>query len=368
MRGHVRARHIPVVETTVTEERSLEGLGATWRGLEAETPDLSFFRSWSWVGCLAEERFPHPVVLKGWRDGRLVGLALFNRRDGALHLGESGDPALDAPFVEHNGPLAMDGDVSLALLRSAAASKGIRRLVLSGISQELLAGAPGVALRHQRREAPHADLAAVREAGGDPLTLLSANARQQIRRSARRYGAPVLRRAEDAAEALAMLEEMTELHQRSWTARGKPGAFAQPFMRRFHAALVRRGMERDEVDLLRAEGSGGQAGILYNFRLRGRVSAYQSGLDLAGAGSQGKPGLTCHSMAIGRAAAMGDDIYDFLAGPDRYKRTLAQGSATLHWAEMVRRHSLLGLAARARDFGRRHGLGRQPAVPDPTEA
>ena len=112
MRGHVRARHIPVVETTVTEERSLEGLGATWRGLEAETPDLSFFRSWTWVGCLAEERFPHPVVLKGWRDGRLVGLALFNRRDGALHLGESGDPAL-------NFEIGRDGKVSIVHVGTA---------------------------------------------------------------------------------------------------------------------------------------------------------------------------------------------------------------------------------------------------------
>lgn len=348
---------MPLVEMTITEERSLEGLGTAWRGLEAEVTDLSFFRSWSWVGCLAEERFPDPVVLKAWRDGRLVGLALLNRRGGRLHLGESGDAALDAPFVEHNGPLALDREVQRALLRAAAGLRGVRRLVLSGVSTALLAEAPGVALRWQERQAPHADLLAVRAAGGDPLALLSANARQQIRRSARRYGAPLLRRAENADEALAMLGEMMELHQRSWIARGKPGAFAHPFMRRFHAMLVGRGMERGEVDLLRIEGRGGCVGILYNFRLRGRVSAYQSGLDLAGAGPQGKPGLTCHTLAIARAAAAGETIYDFLGGPDRYKLTLAQGSEALHWAEMVRRNSLLGLAVRARDSWWRHGVG-----------
>jgi CelD/BcsL family acetyltransferase involved in cellulose biosynthesis len=348
---------MPLVEIAVTEERSLEGLGAVWRGLEAETPDLSFFRSWSWVGCLAEERFPDPVVLKAWQDGRLVGLALFNQRRGRLHLGESGDAALDAPFVEHNGPLAIDREVERVLLHAAAGLRGVRRLILSGVSTALLAEAPGVALRQQERQAPFADLAAVRAAGGDPLALLSANARQQIRRSARRYGAPALRRAEDVGEALAMLGEMMALHQLSWNARGKPGAFAHPFMRRFHEALVRRAMERDEVDLQRIEGSGGCVGILYNFRLRDRVSAYQSGLDLAGAGPQGKPGLTCHSMAIVRAAAAGEAVYDFLGGPDRYKLTLAQGSAPLHWAEMVGRNSLPGFAARARDFWRRHGVG-----------
>ncbi|MDB5378331.1 MAG: hypothetical protein JWR00_2777 [Rubritepida sp.] len=348
---------MPLVEIAVTKEESLDGLGAEWRGLEAVVPDLSFFRSWSWVGCLAQERFPDPVVLKAWRGAGLVGLALFNRRGDRLHLGESGDAALDAPFVEHNGPLALDRDVERALMRAAAGLRGVRRLVLSGVSAPLLAEVPGVALQYQERQAPYADLAAVRASGGDPLALLSANARQQIRRSARRYGAPVLRRAEHADEALAMLGDMMELHQQSWNARGKPGAFAHPFMRRFHETLVRRGMGRDEVDLLRVEGSGGCVGILYNFRLRGRVCAYQSGLDLAGAGPQGKPGLTCHSLAIARAAAAGEAVYDFLGGPDRYKLTLAQGSAPLHWAEMVGRHSVLGLAARTRDFWRRHGVG-----------
>lgn len=347
---------MPLVEMTVTEERSLEGLGAAWRGLEAEATDLSFFRSWSWVGCLAQERFPDPVVLKAWRGGRLVGLALFNRRGARLHLGEGGDAVLDAPFVEHNGPLALDREAGRALLHAAAGLRGVGRLVLSGIPTSLLAEAPGVALRRQERQAPFADLAAVRAAGGDPLALLSANARQQIRRSARRYGTPVLRRAEHAEAALAMLREMTELHQRSWIARGKPGAFAHAFMRRFHEELVRRAAPRGEVDLLRVEGSGGCVGILYNFRLRGRVSAYQSGLDLAGAGPLGKPGLTCHVMAIAQAAAAGDAVYDFLGGEDRYKLTLAQGSEPLHWAEMVGRHSLLGLGVRARDVLRSHGV------------
>ena len=49
-----------------------------------------------------------------------------------------------------------------------------------------------------------------------------------------------------------------------------------------------------------------------------------------------------------RARAAGDRIYDFLAGDDRYKRSLATGTETLAWAKAARPRSLLGLAARAR--------------------
>jgi CelD/BcsL family acetyltransferase involved in cellulose biosynthesis len=344
------------VDIVVTQHHGLEGLGTIWQELEMQVPQLSFFRSWSWVGCLAEERFPDPVVLQAHQGENLVGLALFNRRRGRLCLGESGDAVLDAPFVEHNGPLTLGiAGLDGMLMRAAAATRGTRRLVVGGVPATLLADVPGIALRRQERLAPYIRLDEVRAAGGDPLALLSGNARYQIRRSAKHYGRPVLRRAETEAEALATLDEMIELHQRSWLARGKPGAFAHPFQRRFHEALVRRAVARDEVDLLCVESDRGLVGILYNFRLRGRITAYQSGLDLAGAGPHGKPGLTCHAMAIARAVATGESVYDFLGGADRYKLTLSQHSEPLFWAEMVPRRSLLGVAARLRNLARRHG-------------
>ena len=75
-------------------------LGPRWQALEREA-DGSFFQGWTWVGCLAAQRFPDPVLLAAESGGREVGLALFNRtRDRfgrtTLWLGESGDPALDA--------------------------------------------------------------------------------------------------------------------------------------------------------------------------------------------------------------------------------------------------------------------------------
>jgi len=320
-------------------------LGRLWRQLEPEVPGHGFFQSWSWVGCLAEERYPDPVLLRAEQDGRLLGLALFNRRGGQLCLGESGDPGLDAPFIEHNAPLAPPA-IGAALLRAAWGVRGARRLVLSGVPAEAMEAAGGTAWRAQRRDAPFADLVALRARGEGALGLCSANARQQIRRSDRFYAARGELTLTCLADPLAGFAAMLPLHARSWAARGKPGAFATPWMRRFHNDLITAAHPRGEVEMLHITAGGADVGYLYNFRHGGRVHAYQSGFDLAGAGRHGKPGLTSHRLAIERALAEGDSVYDFLAGADRYKLSLSQGSQPLWWVELVRPWSWRGVAAR----------------------
>lgn len=329
---------------------SFATLGAEWRALEAELPQASFFQSWSWVGCLAGERFPDPVLLRAEAGGRTRGLALFNRAGGRLCLTESGDAALDAPFVEHNAPLAHP-DAMAPLLRAAWGVPGARRLVLGGVAPAVLAAAGGVAWRRQERMAPFLDLAAIRRAGGDALSACSANTRQQIQRSHRAYAARGPLRAEvaaTAAEALAFFDGMLPLHEATWQARGKPGAFATPFLQRFHRALIAEATPRGEVRMTRVRAGDAVVGVLYNLRRGGRVLAYQSGLDHAGAGRHQKPGLTSHALAIGHALAAGEAVYDFLGGADRYKLSLASDSAPLWWAELVRPWSWRGVVARLR--------------------
>lgn len=336
---------------SVTEApvQSFAALGETWRTLEpAAAP--SFFQSWTWVGCLAEERFPDPVLLCAERDGRLAGLALFNRRRGRLHLAESGDPERDRPFTEHNGPLATDPEAAAALLRAAWCRSGTHRLVLGGVPPSLLAAAGGVPVRRQAREAPFLDLEVLRDGGGEVLAALSANTRYQIRRSNRLYeaGGRLALAAAEAATLGSWFDELTALHDASWARRGQPGAFATPFLRRFHQALMRRALARGELDLLRVTGGAGLVGLLYNFRHRGRVLAYQSGLADPAGQAHARPGLTCHALAIAQALARGDQAYDFLAGGQRYKLSLADGRQTLLWTELARPWSPAALAARLR--------------------
>ena len=382
----------------------LDALGPRWRELEARA-DGSFFQGWTWVGCLAERRFPDPVLLEAREDGRTVGLALFNRRRGplgaeSLWLGESGDPALDAVFIEYNGPLLERGREGLtracldAALHAPAANRhpgpapgrvpgegaervpgglrhgpwhGLRRrlwgrrVVLGGVGDGVFDAAHAVGVVRKRRysrPAPCVDL----RAPGSFLDGLSRNTRYQLRRSARHYearGRLRVHRAGTAEEALAYLDALRVLHQAAWRARGQPGVLGCEQALSFHRALVARGVDRGEVDLLRVTAGEAVLGYLYNFRHRGRVLSYQSGFDYAGAGPHQKPGLTCHHLAIEMYRAQGAAVYDFLAGPDRYKLSLSGPGATLHWVDLMPRRSVLGLAARVRER-LDHGATRKP--------
>lgn len=319
-----------MITPLVSPVRDWDRLGRTWRALEGRV-DLSFFQSWSWVGCLASERYDDPWVVEARAKEETVGLALFNRHTGwhgsrfALH--ESGDPAFDTPFIEHNGFV---GPHAREAFGAVLGGLWPRRLRLSGVDGATLAAArkaaPWVHLR-QSRDAPFADLTR------DFLAGRSANTRQQLRRSDRAYGRVAVERASSIAQAHAHLDEMALLHQASWRARGQAGSFAAPFFDRFHRALIEEALPRGEIDLLRVVAEGHTIGVLYNFRFRGRALAYQSGFDYGAADGPRKPGLTCHHAAIGLSAAAGLHTYDFLAGDARYKRSLSDGSVRLHWAE-----------------------------------
>lgn len=334
----------PSARIALLPVRDLAAVEAAWRTLEQDA-DPSFFQSWTWVGCRAETRFPDPLLLHAERAGRTVGLALLNRRNGRLWLTESGEAAHDAIYVEHNGVLlARDAADLLPACLGALLAAG-RRLHLSGVDAAHLAAArqQGVVRVRQESAAPFVDLAALPATPEAYLASRSANTRQQIRRSDRSFGRIAVRAAATVEEAWAFLDALARLHQASWAARGRPGAFANPEFLRFHRALLARAIPRGEADLLRIDGASGTIGYLYNFRLRGRVLAYQSGFDYAAADKHGKPGLTCHHAAIARAHAAGDAAYDFLAGAARYKTSLGSAAIPLCWLEAARPGSLDGI-------------------------
>ncbi len=332
-------------------------LGARWRMLEAAA-DPAPFQTWTWIGCAAE-RFSDPLLIEAHDAEGLVALALWNRRRSwlagdSLWLHESGDPALDAVFTEHNDPLlARRAPKSLlaAMLRAALRPRDGRapRLVLSGVGAATRGAAMqagGAMLPGPDRGAPYVDFASILP-GAPYAGQLSRNTRQQLRRSDRAYAAGgVLRieRAADAGQALAFLDALMALHGAAWAARGKPGAFATEPVRRFHRRLVQRGAP-EMAELLRITAGGQVVGFLYNLVRGGRACAYQSGFDYPGAGPHAKPGLTCHHLAIEMHRARGGISYDFLGGADRYKRSLSNAERTLHWLSVApRRHPAAMLA------------------------
>ncbi len=331
------------------DDAGLDRLGTTWRGIESAA-GASPFQRWSWVGCRAAERYSQPLLVQAHRGGELVGLALFNRCRGRLWLHESGDPALDSIYVEHNGPLALPGPhrtaVLAGLLRCALGDPlgRLGGIMLSGVDGDVLQAArnAGAATSNRTRAAPIVDLGAI-PAGTDYPAVLSRNTRQQLRRSGRAYGDVRLDRAATPAQALEYLDALAVLHTATWQARGKPGAFARPEFLAFHRGLAAHGTPAGEVDLLRITAGAQVVGYLYNLRACGRVCSYQGGFDYAGAPPHGKPGLLCHHLAIEAARARGDTAYDFLAGDGRYKDSLSNAQGTLHWLRLLPRWHPLAL-------------------------
>ena len=301
------------------------------------------FLSWSWVGCLAAERLSHPLLAEVFAGETLVGMALFSRRGKALHLHSSGDPALDSVFIEHNGAVATHPGAFAAILQAVGREAG--RIVLPGLDDAGLAAvraSGGIVVGLHSRPAPYARL----QPGQPYADQLSRNTRAQLRRSDRSYAAagPIeAERASTPGQALDWLGAMLPLHEATWSGRGVASGFLTAPVQDFIHALIRDGVPKGAVDVLRVTAGGRHIGTLLNLVAGGRVMSYQGGFDYAGAGPHEKPGLSCHHAAIERARGAGACEYDFLAGDARHKRSLSNGVRHLHWLTWKPRPALFGV-------------------------
>jgi CelD/BcsL family acetyltransferase involved in cellulose biosynthesis len=314
-----------------------------WLDLEQRSV-ATFFLSWDWIGSWAREASPRPVVLVAHADGRVVLLGIVTpvtRRIlpavsiNGLWLQMTGDPREDVVTIEYNGFLVDQGfagrieaDAIAFLLRGVTVG-GARReeLHLKNIPAALEASvrASGFQFRElQRKSSWRIDLATIRAAGNRHLDSVSANTRQQIRRSMRLYerrGDLVVSRARTVPEAVEFLAGLKRLHQPYWQGRGEPGAFSFPFFERFQARLIQTCLPHGTVEIARVSAGADVIGYVYNLVYRGHVYAYQTGIRYED-DKRLKPGLVCHCLCIDRHFDEGADVYDFMAGEARYKASL----------------------------------------------
>jgi CelD/BcsL family acetyltransferase involved in cellulose biosynthesis len=327
---------------------SLATLEREWRTLEARARP-SFFTSWHWIGTFLAAVPPahRPKLLRGAVRGETVGLALLGagviRRRGlirsrALYLNETGDRRFDLITIEHNGLLAPAGQEA-AVFDSALAWFANRgemadELYISGSVLRLAETAVegrGLGRREAALPSYSVDLGLLSPNGElDPV--LSANARQQLRRAVRHfesYGPLQLSAAATTAEALGFFAELKALHCASWERRGKKHSFSGEFFEPFHRLLIERSFAEGATQLLRATAGDRVIGYLYNFRLGDRIYAYQSGF--ADADRRERPGTVTHALAIRHAFQSGARIYDFMAGRNRLKESFSTRCESMLW-------------------------------------
>jgi CelD/BcsL family acetyltransferase involved in cellulose biosynthesis len=327
-----------------------DALEHQWRALEAAACP-SFFTSWAWIGTLlaAIPAGSRPMLLRGCTGGETVALALLGnavtyRRHGlirsrGLYLNETGEPRFDAMTIEHNSILTAAGSESaamVALVRWFAALRGeADELHISG---SLLRAPEGVLTEHGLTRSEIAvssysvDLGRLAASDGELYPVLSANARQQLRRAFRHFqsSGPIrLSEAATVVEAQRYFTALKALHCVSWERRGKTHAFSGDFFEPFHRLLIERSFAEGGTQLLEARAGERVIGYLYNFRRGSRVYAYQSGF--ADANRHQRPGAVTHALAIRHAFRSGMRVYDFMAGDNRLKQSFATRTEPMLW-------------------------------------
>jgi CelD/BcsL family acetyltransferase involved in cellulose biosynthesis len=340
---------IGTVEFSQEALPSLATLEREWRALEAIARP-SFFTSWQWIGTfLAAVPTAHrPHLLRGVAQGETVALALLGagvtRRHGlvnsrAFYLNETGDPRFDSITIEHNGILAPAGREA-AILYAAVAWFADRsdladELYLRGSLLRLPEAAVedrGLGRSETTLPSYSLDLGLLSSSGGELSAVLSANARQQLRRALRHFeadGPLQLSPAAETAEAQAFFAELKALHCASWERRGRKHSFSNEFFEPFHRLLIERSFAGGGTQLLKATAGSRVIGYLYNFRLGNRIYAYQSGF--AEAGRHERPGIVTHALAIRHAFQSGAQVYDFMAGRNRLKESFSTHCEPMLW-------------------------------------
>jgi CelD/BcsL family acetyltransferase involved in cellulose biosynthesis len=294
----------------------------------------SFFATWTWISALLSCAPPGMLVLKATRGGALAGLAVCGRRRRwrrRAWFNASGDRTLDGVMIEHNGFALADGDDAALWddlgLWFADGGLGADELVVPGIAAKARA-TDGLIVLDDCRTAYRTQLDGL--AGEGIASILSRNARQQLRRSLRDFGGELrVSVAPDPATALSYFERLKALHVRSWTRRGRSHAFDNPAFEPFHRAVIAAGTAEGSVDLIEITGGDRVLGYLYNFKRNGVVHSYQSGF--SDDDPSLRPGYVCHALAIGHYARAGMKAYDFLAGSNRLKASFGIETYEMCW-------------------------------------
>lgn len=342
------------ISVSLTPVDDFAALACLWTDLQQRSRP-SFFTSWGWIGCWLKclPSNVHAQVLTATVNGVVVGLAIVCERSQrrrkllvseGLFLNETGDESLDELTIEHNGILAdstCEAEVDRACLDFLLAQRSDwDELFFSGIddtnrlSPVLRTPPAGIDVRLFKEAAcATVNLAAIRQSGGDYLAKLSSNSRQQVRRAMRQCeqsGPLTVETPRTLSEAEQFFDELKCLHQAYWQGKGKPGAFGSDFCDCFHRTLIAERWPEGEIQLLKVRAGDHLLGYLYNFVFAGRVLSYQSGFAYE-ENPKRKPGIVTDVLAVQHNLERGAAVFDFLAGNERYKQSLATDSSTMRW-------------------------------------
>ena len=143
------------------------------------------------------------------------------------------------------------------------------------------------------------------------------NLRNKLRNFEERAQTASLSMASTKSEALDALEALVRMHQARWTARGYPGAFADPRVVRFHRAMVNAAFDDGTLRMSVVRDGDEVVAVSYDFRIGNLMQAYLSSFDPRW--DDWSPGQIVRAYIIKQAIAEGATRFDFLEGTEQYK-------------------------------------------------
>jgi CelD/BcsL family acetyltransferase involved in cellulose biosynthesis len=364
-----------MVTVEVSKILDSDALESDWRRLEAEVA-CGVFTTWTWVGTWLRRalRDRSAVLVRAKAVDRTIALGIFVRSWGffrgvpvrRMHLHAVGRTREDQVHIEFNSLVCDPARLPVvlpAVVRELACHETLvwDHLVVSGATDfrpyQSAANEVGAAFLVSAVPAPYVDLNKLRSHGATYVGALNRKVRYDVRRAIGAYtaslGAPVIETAGSAAEALLWLEQLALLNRRRQSALGAHSSFASAYFLNFHRDLVERSWPTPNVALLRVIAGSTVIGYLY-LLLDGRSAyLYQCGYDYSLLENRGQPGYACLPLAIEYALAHGYETFEFLGGPELYKRKLSNAVRSMYYLT-IRQRTLLGrLAGLAETLGRR---------------
>lgn len=333
--------------------REFDAVREIWKEMSARCTH-SFFLSWgwmeNWLALLPAEAKPllavymqdnHPCAVFFIKKRNVRRRRIIKSR--AWFVNAAGDPLYDRIWIEYNHFLVAPGMEDSVVDMLSGLPEPWDECVLPGLD---MAMPPGCGLDDPgfpfgviiEDDAPsyYVDLEKVRERNGDYISLLGSKTRAHVRRSYRFYeqkGPVALCAAGDISGALAMFDELVQLHEEKWHRRGQTGAFAGTYMRDFHKRLIQKRFDKGEIQLVKITAGDATVGCIYNFVYGKQAYNYQNGI-CYGEDKRVQPGFLSHVEAVKYNVAKGNAIYDFLAGTTGYKKSLSTDVRRLAWVRI----------------------------------
>ena len=347
---HSRHGKLVVKRSTIGKD-DLATLQADWQRLE-KIANGSVFTSWYWISTWLKNIDYKAKLLTVTFNQEVVGLALVVERSEnkygnpikQLWLNRTGDQVKDQIWNEYNDVLCAKGTEHA--IRAAI----INFFEQQTIAEELIIGASDETIQQtpiSSNVLVHTSWATVSYSKAlkpeynelnQFLSELSVNSRQQIKRSIKLYGglnSIHITPAQTADEAISLLTEAGELHKQRWKQR--QSGFENPHFVSFHHQLIRDHFDNGCIDVLKIKNDQRVIAYLYNFKFKGNVYFYLSGIEYCD-NNKLKPGLVAHSLAISYYANLGFKKYDFMGGEGRYKNSLSDEQSRMIISNFRRRN------------------------------